>query len=493
MTIKAHVARGAFALGATRIVTNLASVGALIVLARLLTPEDFGIVAIGTMILGIVVALTELSLGSALIQRTEVTDAHVDTAWTMAAIRALTITGGFALAAWPLALLYDDPRLAPVFLVSGATGALTGLVNPRIALQTKAMRFGPMLWLQLAQKLAGLAIAIALALATHSYWAIVAGNALGALLSTLMSYFVVPYRPRFTLSHARDLMGFSGWMFFSQVANVLTWRFDQLVIGLFLPRAQLGAYSVADNLSAIPSRETTTPIVQALFPGFSSMQGDPARLRKAYLTAQGAIGLLALPTGFGLGLLADPVVRLTLGERWLLAVPLVQVLACTYAIQTMTTGARPLAMALGDTRALFLRDIAGLVLRVALVTAGLAWDGMTGMLWGRAAATVIGLNISFALARQVLGISIAQQIWIHRRTLLAVAAMAGAVLAGDTALIERGAIPLVRIALLVPAGGLAFCTALALLWMIEGRRPGAETEVLGIARGLLAKRAAARG
>lgn len=490
MTVKAHVARGAMALGATRIVTNLASTGALIVLARLLTPDDFGVVAIGTMILGIIVALTELSLGSALIQRSEVTQDHVDTAWTMAALRALAITGGFALAAWPLALLYGDMRLAPVFLVSGATGALTGLVNPRVALQTKAMRFGPSLVLQLMQKLSGLAISIGLALATHSYWAIVAGNALGALLSTGLSYILVPYRPRFTLSRSADLMHFSGWMFVSQVANVVTWRFDQLVIGLFLPRAQLGAYSVADSLSAIPSRETTTPIVQALFPGFSRMQDDNSRLRKAYLTAQGAIGLVALPAGFGLGVLADPVVRLALGERWLMAIPLVEVLAFTYAIQTMTTGARPLAMALGDTRALFVRDMVGLVLRVAFVTAGLALAGLTGMLWGRAIVTVIGLFISFALVRKVLGLSIGAQVWLHRRTLIAVGAMAGAVSAGDKALMAHGAGALERLALLVPAGGLAFCTALATLWMLEGRKAGAETEVFTLARNTLRRRTA---
>lgn len=487
MTMKRRVAGGAMALGATRVVTNLANLAGLVVLARLLTPEDFGVVAIGTTVLGIVVALTELSLGSALIQRREVEPAHVDSAWTMAMIRAAAIVAGFALAAWPLAMLYDDARLAPVFIVAGATGALAGLINPKVALATRDMRFRPTLTVQLVQKLAGLAIAAGLALWLRNYWAILIGNALGALVGVLLSYGLVRYRPRFTLARARDLVGFSGWLFLGQLSNVLNWRFDQLLIGLVLPKAQLGAYSMADNLSAIPSRETTTPVVQALFPGFATMQDDRPRLRKAYLTAQAAIGLVALPAGFGLALLADPIVRVALGDKWLMAVPLIAVISICYSVQTLTTGARPLAMARGETRLLFLRDLQGLALRVPCVTIGLFGWGLMGLVWGRALSAVIGLAITFRMVRQLVGVGVVEQVWSHRRTMLATAAMSGAVLALDAELLARAASPLARLVLLAPAGALAYVGTLALLWVVEGRRPGAETELLGLARGVLAK------
>lgn len=487
MTMKASVAKGAMALGATRIVTNAASMIALVILARLLTPEDFGLVAIGTTVLGIVVALTELSLGSALIQRTEVTQEHVDSAWTMALIRAGLIIGGFAVAAWPLSVLYDDLRLIPVFIVSGATGAMTGLINPMIALRTKQMSFRPMLTMQITQKVAGLVISIGLALWLRNYWAIVAGTAIGTALSILMSYFVIPYRPRLTLSRSKDLLGFSSWLFFGQVANVLNWRFDQLIIGLFLPKAQLGAYSMADNLSAIPSRETTAPITQALFPSFSRMQDDVGRLRGAYLTAQATIALVALPLGVGLAVLAGPIVRVALGEKWMMAAPLVEVIACSYAVQTLTTGSRPLAMSRGKTKGLFVRDLIGLGLRVPFVLVGLAGWGLMGMVWGRALSSLVGVFISFALVRQILGLPITEQIWSHRRTVVSVGIMAAAVLLADQQLVAMGAEPIVRIIALVPAGGIAFLGSLGLLWAIGGFRPGAETELLGLARGVIAK------
>lgn len=492
MAMKARVAHGAMALGLSRIAINLAGVLALIVLARLLTPQDFGLVAIGSTVLGIVMALTELSLGSALIQRPEVLRGHVDSAWTLAFLRALTIAAAFAAAAWPLAVLYGDMRLAPVFLVSGATGAMAGLINPRIALSTKEMRFGPMLTMQVSQKLAGLAIAIGLALYLRNYWAMIAGTAIGTTLATLLGYLLVPYRPRFTLSHARDLMRFSGWLFFSQAVNVINWRFDQLVIGLALPKAQLGLYAMADNLAAIPSRETTAPVVQALFPSFSQMQDEGTRLRDAYLTAQGAIALAVLPLGIGLALLAEPVVQVALGDKWLPAAPLMQLISLCYAVQSLASCSRPLAMAKGDTRGLFVRELLGLGVRIPTVLAGLALGGLIGMAGGRLASAVIGVAISLGLVKRILGLSFRAQFWAHRRTLAAVLAMSAAVLLADFELVRLGILPLVRIATLTVLGGTAFFGALALLWLVDGRRKGAETELVSLAWGVVTRRRSAR-
>lgn len=476
------------ALGITRIATNLANLIALVVLARLLTPQDFGLVAICTTVLGILTTITELSLGSALIQRAEVSRDHIDTAWTLSFLRALVIAVGFALTALPLSWLYGDARLAPLFVVTGATGALGSLSSPFIAMRTRTMSFRPMIAMQVVQKLSGLGISIALALWLQNYWAIIVGTAIGTALSTVMSYIIIPYLPHFTLARSRDLLGFSSWLFLGQVVNVLNWRFDQLIIGLFLPPSHLGAYSMADNISAIPSRETTTPLVQALFPSFARMQGDKARLRAAYLTAEGTVGLIALPVGFGLMLLAEPLVQVTLGAKWMMAVPLIKVISCSYAVQTLVTGSRPLAMAQGATRALFLRDVGGLALRVPFVIVGLMGWGITGLVWGRLLSSVIGLFITAGLVRTIIGLPISEQVWAHRRTVVAVAVMTVLVPLADHELLRFGAGPVLRIGLLAPLGAVSFFGSLHVLWRASGRCAGAESELLGLARAALSKR-----
>jgi O-antigen/teichoic acid export membrane protein len=485
---RAKVITGALSLGVSRIATNLASLAALIVLARLLTPNDFGLVAICTTALGIVTAITELSLGSALIQREDVTREHLDSAWSLAVVRSLLIALGFALAALPLSWLYGDARLTPLFIVSGITGALSGLNNPSIALRAKAMSFGPTIALQIAQKLSGLVISVGLALWMGNYWAIILGSAIGMSLSVLSGYLIVPYRPRFNLSRSRDLLGFSSWLFASQLTNVLNWRFDHLIIGLFLPSSHLGAYTMADNIAAIPSRESTTPLVQALFPSFARLQADAPRLQAAYVRAQATIALAALPMGIGLALLAEPLVEVALGSRWAMAIPLIQVISCGYAIQTLVTASRPLAMALGDTRSLFVRDAAGLALRVPFVVIGLLGWGIMGLVLGRLLSSMVGLFITFTMVKNMLKLSIWEQLWGHRRTILAVAVMAIVVVGGDQHLMGQSASAIVRIALLVPAGAVAFLAALSLFWALEGRSPGAETELFNLARGALARR-----
>ncbi len=484
---KVGVARGAAALSVTRVVTNIANLVAMVVLARLLTPQDFGLVAICTTVLGILVALTELSVGAALVQRAETSQEHVDSAWTMSLVRAVLIAVGFALASVPLAKLYGDMRLAPLFVLSGVTGALAGLTNPLVALRTRQMSFRPMILMQVVQKLATLAISIGLALWLRNYWAIVVGSAIGTAISTLLSYALVPYRPRFTLSRSRDLLGFSSWLFLGQAMNTLNWRFDQLVIGLFLPPAQLGAYSMADNVAAIPSREATTPLIQSLFPSFARMQDDRARLRSAYQTAQGAIGIVALPIAVGFMLLAEPFVKLALGPKWSATIPLIEVIGLCYAIQTLVTASRPLAMAKGATRALFVRDVWGLLLRVPCVTLGMIGWGLTGLVWGRFLSALIGLFITSALVRSMTGLSSLDQLLAHRRTIAAVLCMTVVVVATDHQLLAWSAGPLLRIAVLSPLGALAYTAALHLLWIASGRCAGAEAELLGLARGAIAK------
>lgn len=486
MSTRKGMVKGATTLGAGRMAINIASLASTVVLARLLTPEDFGIVAIATAALGIMMALTEFSLGAALVRHTEATRDLIDTAWTLMLIRTGLIALVFCLAAWPLARLYGDPRLGWVLVVTGVAGAMSGFYAPHVSLMARDLDFRPLVIMQLTQRFAGFIIAIAIALVMRSYWAIIIGNAAGALAASAMSYVLAPYRPRLTLSRSRDLVGFSFWLFASEVVNVLNWRFDQLLIGAVLPKAQLGTYSVADNISALPSRESTAPLVQPLFPALVKLKDNRERLSRRYMTAQTAIGLVALPAGFGLAVIADPFVRLALGEKWLAAIPVIQILACSLAVQTLVVGVRPLAMALDMTKVLFLRNIMGLVVRIACVVPGLFYWGLQGLVWGRAISTMLGLVVAYEWVKRLTGVGVVRQFLHHARTFGAVAAMAATGLALQSALHAEGmSHPALLIAATVPVAALAYLTALLLLWLIAGKPSGAETELFQIARQII--------
>lgn len=482
MSLREGVIRGAFSLGSARIAMSLLNAAGIVILARILTPDDFGVVAVATAVVSVIAAVTEASLQQALVQCREPTRAHIDTVWTMSLIRACLILTVIALAAWPLAQVYGDERLAGVFLVAGLTGAFMEFYNPLLTLATRELRFGPLALFQIGQKAAGLGLAIGLAIALGTFWGIVLGNALGMLLASLASYFILHYRPTFSLSRLREIWGFSGWMFLNQLCETLNWRFDQLAIGLSVTKAQLGFYSVADNFAVIPSRELSFPLRNALFPGLSRVADQPAKLRDAFLRAQAGVALVTAPAAIGLALLAHPAVELFLGPRWALVGPLLQWLAVTYAFDTLVTVVRPLGMAMGETRYLFLRQLVALFVRIPLILGGLMLGGLIGAAAGRAMSSFVNCLIGFMLAKRLVSVGIWTQIRSHGLTLASLAAMAAAVLAVQAALPPTLADkPLLQLSVLVPAGALAYGGAVLALWILSGRRAGAVTELLGIA------------
>ena len=128
----------------------------------------------------------------------------------------------------------------------------------------------------------------------------------------------------------------------------------------------------------MPTREATSPLTQTIYPGFSSIRDDPARLAAAYQRAQALVAAVALPAGIGVAVIADPLVRLALGEKWAPVIFIIQALASVYALQTLGSLVQPLGMAKGETRLLFIRDTQMLFVRVPVMIAGLMLYGLAG-------------------------------------------------------------------------------------------------------------------
>jgi len=481
MSLRSGVIRGALSFGGARVVISLLNMAGILVLARLLTPADFGIVAITTVVLNIVMSITEASLQPALVQCREPTPSHVDTVWTMSLIRAGLIFCIFLLAAWPLANAYGDVRLIPAFMVAGVTGAFMEFFNPLLALATREMQFRPLILFQIIQKLLGLAIAIGLALWFVNFWAILIGNAIGAVFASLASYLLIPYRPRLALSRAKEIWQFSSWMFLNQICETLNWRFDQLVIGLTVSRVQLGVYSMADNLAVMPTRELTMPLRSALFPGMANLSEDLIRMRNSFLRAQTMVAMITIPAAVGLALLADPAVRVLLGEKWLASIPFVQIIAIAYALDPIITVVRPLVMAMGETKYLFFRQLLILSIRIPLILVGLALGGLVGAALGRAVSAVFNCLISLMVAKKLVGVSVWYQLRSHGMTLVGLLSMSIAVLvANNTFLPLLLSSPALKLLVLSAIGALTYCGTIYAIWIARRRKEGPVAELIVI-------------
>jgi O-antigen/teichoic acid export membrane protein len=493
--IKARLTKGSLWISGGRVLTNLLAVVSTIVLARLLVPADFGLVALGTTMLAILSAITNLSMGAALVQHREPTDAHYHTAWTLGVVRGLGLAAIFCLLGLPLARLYGEPRLDEVMYALSVSVFLTGLTNPRLVMMQRKLVFWQVFVLHVANHLVMAVVSIVVALLYQTYWALVAGAVAGQLVATILSYSLFPFRPHLSLRHAGELWSFSIWLTLGQAVKTMNYRFDHLLIGGFLGRPALGYYTVGSNLAIVAAKEAVLPLTQTLFPAFSAVSDSMERLRRAYQRAQATVTAIALPAGIGFTLIADPLVRLTMGAKWAPAILVIQVVGAAYAFGTLGTLVSPLAMAQGATRYLFNRSLQLFVIRMPFIIAGMYFGGLAGLLAARALVGLIGVVINMSMVRELIGLTIREQLRANLRCLAAAAAMVAVVLLVQHLLPQGTDEPILaaRIAASVVAGVATYLGASWCLWWAAGRPLGPETEALELARTLLKRLRGARG
>jgi O-antigen/teichoic acid export membrane protein len=484
---KGRLVKGAAWMTLARIVVNALGFISTIWLARLLMPADFGLVAIATAIGLITAAITDLSMAQALIQHEAPEEEHFHTAWTLNFGRAFLLAAMLAGAAYPAAALYADDRLINVILALAIAAFIGGLQNPKLVMLQRQLVFWQEFVLNVADKLAGFIVSILLAILLRSYWALVAGLIASQVVRTALSYGLYRYRPRFTLSRHRDLLSFSVWLTLSNAIQQMSWRSDPLLVGALLPASQVGIYSLSDRLASLPIRESLGPVTSALFPAFSRIRGERHRLSAAYLRAQGIICTLAFAVGTLLAVLAEPVVLVLIGEKWLPTVPIIQVLSVLIAASTIQN-VQPLAMSVGRTKTLLGIDLRAFAVRFPLVLGGLILGNATplgplmGLVAGRCVANLSNTAWNMLLVRDVTGLSLMRQLAVGVRPILAAALMALCLYLvmphlGEATSQVGG---LVRLGLLATVGLAIYSAAIGLMAWIAPRPEGPEREIIQV-------------
>ena len=476
-------------LSLSRAIVNLLATLSTFVLAWYLAPSDFGLVALATTMLLIVDTVTQLSLSEALIRHHAPDKSHFNAAWTLSVTRGLLLCALFAACAYPASVLFEEPRLFGVMLALGLSILMGGLTNPRRIMLQRDLIFWQEFVLVVSQKFTGFIAAVAIAMIYQSYWALVIGTLVSQATNVIISYVVLPFRPKITFQHMRDFFSFSAWLTAGQIVNTLNWRFDYLLVGKMLGAPALGYYSVGSNLAMMPTREATLPLTQTIYPGFSNIRDDPPRLAAAYQRAQALVAAIALPAGIGVAVIADPLVRLALGEKWLPVVFIIQALASVYALQTLGSLVQPLGMAKGETRRLFIRDTQMLFVRVPVMIAGLLLAGLPGVIIGRVFTGLLGALVNMILVRHLIGVTVLRQLFANMRALISIVVMAAGVTLVSAYLphaIDQTMLALHLMAL-VAVGGLLYCGSTLLLWTAMKRPAGPETEILQILGKVLSK------
>ena len=323
-----------------------------VVLARLLTPADFGLVAMVTAITGLGQAFADLGLSEATIQREDITHEQVSALfWINVAIGLglmLVMIGLAPVLVW----FYGEPRLQTLTSVLSLTFLIGGLRVQHNALLQRQMRFAGIAIRDTVGVAVAVATAIAMAWRGAGYWAVVAYpltfNSTQVALTWIMVRWL-PGPPR-RAAQVRSLVAFGGDVAGSSVVNYLNRSADNLLIGWHWGASPLGLYSRAYNLLLLPVRQLNSPLSTIMVPALSRLQNDPERFARYYLRTINLITWIATPLFGFLFVAAEPVIRLILGKKWLAALPVFEILTITALAQMLFNPTIWLFVAKGRSR-----------------------------------------------------------------------------------------------------------------------------------------------
>jgi O-antigen/teichoic acid export membrane protein len=444
----------------------------MLILARLLVPADFGLVAMATSLIALLELFSAFGLDTALIQRADATPAHFNSAWTLNVFAASAIAAMMLLLSWPAALFYREPRVTAVICAFGLAALIQGFENVGVVTFRKEMRFDREFRYLLVKKLMAFSVTVPLAYMWRNYWALVAGTIAGRVGGVIMSYVLQSFRPRFSLAAIRDLMHVSKWLMIQNGLAFLKERSSDLIIGRLAGPHPLGIFSVSAEISAMPGTELVAPINRAILPGYVKLAGDMPALRREYLSVMAMISLVAVPAVAGFAACASFLVLLVLGPKWIEAANLIRILAFFGITQVLQSNAYSAFLAIGRPQIFVKINAIHVGILLPLMLGLTPFFGISGSAWAYVITAATILPVNFFFITRYLGIRRADLIAELWRPLLAATVMYASVRFFGPPL-PLTAPPPVQLAaslgLCVAIGVPVYTFCVTVLWLLAGR------------------------
>ena len=455
-------ARGIAWTGSVKWIVQLVTWGTTIVVARILTPEDYGLLAMGAVLLAFITLLSESGIGVTVVTVRDITSEQIAQINGAAVLLGVASFAAACLLAVPVGWFYESSALPPVIMTLSLTLVITGFRVVPGALLQRDLRFPRLAVIDAAQGLTQAFTTILLAVLGFRYWSLVLGGVIGAVVGTVPTVIARPYRlklPRWKT--LRPVLPFTRNMLVGRLFWYTYQNSDFIVAGKRLGSEALGAYSYAWTLASMPV-DKISALVSSVTPAiFATVQNDIPALRRYFLTITEGLAVFSFPLALGMALVAEDFVPVVFGERWLFMIPPLQILAAYAAVRTISPTASNVLVVTGDSR--FLMYMAGIA-AVALPT-----GFYIGSFWG-----TTGIAIAWTIAHP-LAVYLPLNTRLFRRLDLSVPnylralwpALSGCALMAAAVTVARALVPPefatgIRLALEVAAGAIAYSACLLL-------------------------------
>ena len=312
-----------------QVTDRLVSLIRVVVLARLLTPESFGLLGVAMLFMAVIDSFSWPGYTQALIYKKGDIATYLNTTWTILVSRGVAIGLIMFLGAGYAANFLGAPDARPVIQALSINPILNGLFNPGIVYFEKDLQFHKVFIYKISQSVTGVIVPVILALLWRNVWALVIGMIAGNIVGLALSYIIQPYRPRFhfELKVARELFVYGRWITLSVLITFLATQLDKGVVSRFLGPVSLGLYQVGYNISSAAAGSVGSAVSQVAFPTYSKLQDNYLHLRQTFQKIMESTICITLPVTLILFILADGLVEVVLGPQWLPAIPVVRYIA----------------------------------------------------------------------------------------------------------------------------------------------------------------------
>ena len=351
-----------------------------IVLARLLAPEDFGLLGIAMLSVSTVETFSQTGFQAAIVQKKENVASYLDTAWTASALRGLILFLLLFLFAPFIAKFFNSPQATLVIKVIAISILFDGFSNIGIILFQKDLDFKRQFYFEFTATVVNLSVSISLAIILRNIWALVAGGIAANLVRLVMSYIIHPYRPKIAINQdkLKEMFVFGRWIFISSIILFLCTHGDDIYVGKLFGIAALGIYQMAYNLSNLATTEISHLISRVTFPAYSKLQNEIPRLREAFLRVLKITAFFAFPISGCILLFSSEFTRIFLGEKWLEIVPILNILVIAAAFRSIAATTGPVIRGVGNPKIDTFWQITRLIFLAAFIYPFSAFWGIKG-------------------------------------------------------------------------------------------------------------------
>ena len=322
------------------------------IMARLLMPADYGLVAMSMLIVGLTQALMDFGAATALLRKGEVSPSEINSAWSLRILQGVGVALLLALLAPVAAAYFNEPRVQPVLWVLAGCVAVGGAENIGVILAQKAFNFSVEFRVTVISKIISVVATLLSGYFLRDYRALVIGIATGYVASLALGYVLHPYRPRWDTRKMGEIWSVTKWLMLAGVGSFLLRKSDEVAAGRIGSTGDFGLYHTGSDLGRLAVGQLGPAMMRAFLPVLSSIEADVLRTNNAVLKTLAAVNAITLPMGFGMAAIALPFTQLVLGDKWLGAAPFVAIFALVGSAQFLLSPLTALLVLRGHTRTL---------------------------------------------------------------------------------------------------------------------------------------------